>query len=336
MRPADQNLFTKKITRKPPSIRGGRDNAFTIVEFSLTNDCRDKLKLALDEYIKDGQEDIEQLISIIERQMPQGILHELKTLYRKNGASNTVFSIHNLPELSPEEIIKTIDRKRLHQGNHWQEQISKHCYSPYILIGLFEAIGLNATSHETHPLLRARERYPIGYPGTGGLHKDRSEINGLGGIISDTSKTRFTDWEAVLNDVERHGGRFNYFSPGRAVLKVKTDCTPSGRHLEYIKVPASQFRKTFPNWRESIGMGINNIEPASDIRGNEESAQNLQKIIDRHSFDLEAKPGSILLWNNAGALFHTGNYPEHLPKGYSVGDVTITRVAIPHLAMRMR
>ena len=168
------------------------------------------------------------------------------------------------------------------------------------------------------------------------MHKDYCHINGLGGIISDQSKTRFTDWTAVLEDMEKYSSRFDPFSPDRAYLTIQPNCTGQGEKQENIFIKASQFKTAFPNWQEDIGMGMNPIYAIKDIKGNQEAARNFNKLIDKHSFDIEATPGSLLIWNNAGAIFHTGHYVPGYHKAYSAGETAITRAVIPHIATRMR
>ena len=155
-----------------------------VVEFSLTNEARDKLQQALKPYVYGKRKKPEDFGKIVEENLPHEIVDELRHYVKTKGLS-TVYIIRNLGEIQPEEVDASIDasgKKRWARARIYMMDIAQ---------ALSAALKLEDYPEERHfTIKRFHDERPIF---GSGLHRDLEDITMLSGVLSDGAKTRFTD-----------------------------------------------------------------------------------------------------------------------------------------------
>ncbi len=159
-----------------------------VVEFSLTNDARDKLQQALRPYIYGKRKKPADFVKIIEENLPSQILDELRHYVNTKGLS-TVYIIRNLGEIQPEAADKS---------DRWAKA---KLYMGQVARALADALKLEKLSHYNHHVIHrySGEKSIFGDV----LHKHEEDITMLSGVLSDGANTRFADRRILHKNTEK-------------------------------------------------------------------------------------------------------------------------------------
>jgi hypothetical protein len=208
--------FKNRITRK----QGGNthDTPCEIENIFLSDAEHGALKRALMPFIE-GTATLEGLEKVIRnpRFFPQQALEKLSAL-REERDLRTVFVLHNLPEIKPEDIPQHVEQQTL---KSW---LVKNTFAACVIEGVFQTLGV-----EMHMGVILRQS--DGFVSGGRLHKDNRPFAALSAVKSAGAATRITDFASVLAEIQR-------------------DSVLSSAHIDVNgkKTRIAEFQEHFPNW----------------------------------------------------------------------------------------
>ncbi len=299
--------FTKRISKNDIRPKDGSE-PLTVIEFSLTNEVRDSLKAAIDEYCKESPNE-QKLAQIIRDHFPSEILTELSALAKKSGASATVYIVHNLPkDMVPENLLPnqaTTEDKKL---------LAKYIDSTYTNLlskGIGIALRLN---HKDNFYFSKKVGDNVSDQNTEILHKHSDHITMLGGVLTGGSQTRFVDLGAIMEDSEAAN---IHVVIGSDILKAMYGSSLAGL--------LSQIKDTFPDWHHATDYEITTFD-SPDEQTAKLNAEKFETLVDKHSQRTIIGSGDLALWAEDNRLYH-----QALP-GVERGEVKgwLGRLAIGH------
>jgi hypothetical protein len=268
--------FTRTEKKKP--------GAPTIVEFSLTPSIREQLQRELEPYL-DGEAafDEDRLADIMTRNLPKDVLDELKILSQHDGAPSAVYVIRNLPAVKRSKIPRFDDPDDLEQ---W---LLTQSYALYTVLGVGNALGLHVPENGWGKAVRDLS---LGLNEVGGnrLHKHNELVSTLSPAWTNGAVTRFTDMHRVLEEAKT------------AENNIPVQGNASGR-AEIRMTSLRNFSNVFPDWSKQEDYRI-----FSDLKHNEQ----FENLVAKHSSEVIAGAGDVVLWSNNGSLFHQA-IPKDVP-----------------------
>lgn len=273
--------FTKIV--RPNTLRPLSGAApFTMIEFSLTNEVRDLLKMALEPFVKGHAKDNAKLAEIFSNPelFPKPVLDELRSMTKASGAEATAFVIRNLPEVDAHLIPEKLRPTEL--KNDLQRWLKANSYSNYVGEGLAGAAKLPAAEHE---FVIARHAGDAGING-GGIHKHGHPFGTINVITTDGAPTRLLDMRTLFDEVEKEN------ELGKIVVNVGSGNGPAT--LEQMPLWYLKHRdKIWSPADASLG-----FEPIAD------HANTFEKAAARHSHDIVGNKGDMAIWPDNGLVFH--------------------------------
>lgn len=265
------------VRRRTNRIQPKKDSEpLTVVEFSLIDTYRDKLKAALD--AKPYEEwKAEELKGVIEGHLPGQILKELMEFGPKKGAK-TVYVMHNLPEMSDARAIAAAKLGSMEMA----------CYSTLIQKGIAASLELKPSL----PFVIKRKDKDTGAEGDN-LHKHQTTIDMLGAVVSNDAATRFTDFKSALEASTK------YFSGLRR------------EELHVVNTVNNDFKSSYP--RVSEYEAQHSDWKAEELRiSPPKREKQWEAMLKAHSQEVVLKKGSLAIWANDGHLYHQAMH-QHQP-----------------------
>ena len=271
----------------------GIDPPLTVIEFSMTDACRDELQALLEDFVegkKTIEDNSEELQQAIEDNFPKEVLEYFKDIKTQDieAVAPYVYVVHNLPELPEKEVEAALDHAIIEPGiepdnpdcaAHAEQAATKSfsqmsTYAPYIARG----VALATSSTYGHgPIIRPVS--PPQYQGFNGnsIHKHADLFSGLSVMYQrpgTSTKTKFIDlYTAAKNNT---GQQENSKEALREILNNKD------KHY------TSQACNTNDGY-EVITLQDQGIT---------------EQDIEHNSLSVEAKNGSMVLWSNKGRIYH--------------------------------
>lgn len=276
--------FSKVVhthSRRP--LSGGAP--LTIIEFSLTDEVRDRIKTALTPYVTGQNKDKTKLAEIFSdpKMFPQQVLDELRGMSKNPEERTTAFVIRNLPEIDKELIPEKLRPSLL--KNDLQRWLKDNSFSTYIAEGLAGAAKLPPVEHE---FVTARHADDVAINGAG-IHKHGFPFGTINVIATDGAPTRLVDMRTLLDSVEKNddfGEIVIDVAPGNAALR--------GDKLVQM-----------PLWELKHGEhALPPVGPDVAFKPIAEHAEIFEKKAAEHSRDIVGQKGDMIIWPDDGLIFH--------------------------------
>jgi|GEM_PF-6462309 len=284
----DDKQYTKSVRKSSIAPNDGSD-PLTVIEFSLTNDVKRTLEVALEPFVSGKSKDKDALAKIIRDNFPQPVLDELKMLSQKNENSAVVYVVKNLPGFIEEHNPKLMNRSMSKDAamELWQNTPN---YAHVIAKGV--ALALELAPGAPLPLFRNPNDTKLF---ADKLHKHDEDVTMLSVSKADGSATRFTDFQTLVEDEHAKDIKVS-------VTKHTTPLDSTTTETSLDKVP-----ETLGNWRQAkeadLAVSKETAEPTANT-------ERYNKKLQQHSLDVQTKDGDLVLWSNHGRVWHQARQPE--------------------------
>jgi hypothetical protein len=139
-------------------------------------------------------------------------------------------------------------------------------------------------------------------------HQHEAPIATLGGLISNGAMTRFIDWQGVMDEV-RHSPEL-----GALAIRYQVKNVLSGASETY-SIKLSEADGLF---KRKVGLNI--ADP--------ENAPAFDALLERHSRNVEATPGTIILWRDDGTMLHEAMEKTTRPQDPDLKPGDVVRAAV--------